>query len=276
MEIIRAEIMGYCMGVRRAVEKASHQAQKKEREKLFMAGPIIHNSRVIRQFSEWGVEVLKDESQLEGAEVYIRTHGLPPSVVERYKKEGAEIYDYTCPRVKASQYRIKKRVEEGYFIVIAGDAGHSEVVGLLGYAGKHSAVVATIQEAEELDFPDKSYLLSQTTFSEGEFNEIKRVLLQKNPSLVWDNTICDATAQRQSAVMELAEKCEAIIVVGGLNSSNTKRLKKLAEERVPAWHIEEAEEIPEEIYNYSVVGVTSGASTPDELVDEVIKKLKKH
>ncbi len=276
MRVILAETLGFCGGVKKAVDLIYSELKSTDGSNIYMEGPIIHNNSVISDLESKGVSLLTDDKDLNGKKILIRAHGITPLVHSSIKQRGGEIVDGTCPIVKASQVKIKKFVNDGYFVVIAGDKGHAEVIGLVGQAPEKCIVVANKTDLDSHTYPQKTMLLSQTTFSKPEFLEIEQALKVICPTLTSLNTICGATKQRQDAVIELAAKVEAIIVVGGLTSSNTKRLKTAVDRLVPTWLIEDFKGIPVEIKKYSIVGVTGGASTPDSVITEVIKELESY
>lgn len=274
MKVILAETFGFCGGVRRAVDKIYKTLETTSGDSVFMEGPIIHNSSVIRDLESKGVKLLDSDENLESKKVVVRAHGITPALEQRIKDRGGDIIDGTCPIVKASQIKIRKFVDDGYFVVISGDKGHAEVIGLVGQAPENTCVVAKTEDLQLYNFPEKTLLISQTTFSKPEFYKIEEELKKLCPTLKSLCTICGATKERQDAVIQLAEKVEAIVVVGGRTSSNTKRLKRAVEDRVPTWLIEDVTELPDEIREYKTVGVTAGASTPDNIIDEVVEALK--
>ncbi len=274
MKVILSETYGFCGGVRKAVNLIYSELDKDSGENILMEGPIIHNNNVINDLKSKGVKLLNDTSKLEGKKVVVRAHGITPLIEKDITQKGGIIVDGTCPIVKKSQIMIKKYAEEGYFIVIAGDKGHAEVIGLVGQAPSKCCVVANPQDLNNFIYPQKTLLLCQTTFSKPEFFEIEKVLLKKCPTLKTICTICGATNERQEAVIDLAKKVDAVIVVGGLTSSNTKRLMHAVEEIVPVWLVEDSMGLPEQIKKYQTVGVTAGASTPDNVINEVVRKLE--
>lgn len=274
MKVVLAETLGFCGGVRRAVDKIYKTLDETSGEKIFMEGPIIHNNSVIKDLESKGVSLLGDSIDLSDKKVVIRAHGVTPALESGIKERGGEIVDGTCPIVKASQIKIQKFVADGYFVVISGDKGHAEVIGLVGQAPNDTCVVAKPEDLEQYSFPEKTLLISQTTFSKPEFYRIEEALKVLCPTLKSLCTICGATKERQDAVIDLADRVEAIIVVGGRTSSNTKRLKKAVEEKVPTWLIEDVTELPEEIKKFNTVGVTAGASTPDNIIKEVVDQLE--
>lgn len=275
MKVVLANTLGFCGGVRKAVNKIYSELENTDGNNIFMEGPIIHNNSVIDDLESKGVRLLNEADNIIGKKVVVRAHGITPGLEHDIKKRGGYIVDGTCPIVKASQNKIKQYAMDGYFIVISGDKGHAEVIGLVGQAPENSIVVASSKDLQGHLYPEKTLLISQTTFSRPEFEEIEKHLKSLCPTIISLCTICDATKKRQDSVIELSNQVDAIIVVGGLTSSNTKRLKTAAQEFVPTWLIEDAEGIPLEIYNFEVVGVTAGASTPDWVIEKVLDTLNK-
>ncbi|MDX9828237.1 MAG: 4-hydroxy-3-methylbut-2-enyl diphosphate reductase [Spirochaetia bacterium] len=288
MKIVRAQVLGMCMGVRRAEENARKAAKRaKELSKsVFTYGPLIHNPQAVSALESLGVRVLDPEAfergELDGivnnAIVVIRAHGAPPEALYRLASLGAEVVDATCPRVLQSQKKAASLIEKGYSLAIAGDRSHGEVTGILGYAP--GAVV--VQNAEEAAILAKEWqhrpvaLIAQTTIKKSEYDAITARFEAACPSFLAFDTLCPATAERQTALKEVAKRVEALLVVGGKNSANTQRLFMAAQETgKPAWHIETASELPKEIFRYRSVGLTAGASTPDSMVDDVESTLMK-
>ncbi|MGL1894659.1 MAG: 4-hydroxy-3-methylbut-2-enyl diphosphate reductase [Spirochaetaceae bacterium] len=276
MKVILAETLGFCAGVKKAVDLIYSEINQSDGTQILMEGPIIHNNSVIDDLADKGVKLLDGSTDILNKKVVVRAHGITPTLEASIIDRGATVVDGTCPIVKASQIKIKKYSNDGFFIVIAGDKGHAEVIGLVGQAPDNTLVVANATDVLNHSYPEKTLLLSQTTFSKPEFSVIEAELKKKCPTLTSLNTICGATKQRQDAVVELSNKVDAIIVVGGLTSSNTKRLKVAVENIVPTWLIENSEGIPTQIKNYKTIGVTAGASTPDVVIQEVIKVLESY
>ena len=272
-EIIKAEPCGFCMGVRRAIDLVEKEIG--QGEDLFTLGPIIHNRQVQENLASRGVRLADiPEDVSEGSSLVIRAHGVEPELEERLMSRGVKIIDGTCPKVKSSHRTIEEYSGNGYFVVILGDKNHGEVKGLAGRADRH-AVVSTASEAEKLTLPEKTLFICQTTVKDSEFEEVRDILLTKNPHTVIRNMICAATMKRQKAVRELSTQVEAMVIVGGRGSSNTKRLYQTAlENDIFACHVETADELPPELHKFSRIGVSAGASTPDDIIDEVMERLR--
>lgn len=276
MKVVLADTLGFCAGVRKAVNLIYKELDINKSGDIYMEGPIIHNRIVIEDLESKGASLLTSDCDITGDKVVVRAHGITPAVEKEIISRGATVVDGTCPIVKASQIKIGKYNKEDYFIVISGDKGHAEVIGLVGQAPVNTLVVAGPEDLLGHNFPEKTLLISQTTFSKPEFFTIETALKKMCPTLKTLCTICGATKERQDAVIDLASKVDAIIVVGGKTSSNTKRLKSSVEKMVPVWLIEDETTIPEEIKSYDIVGVTAGASTPDNVITEVVRVLESY
>ena len=281
MKIIRASVLGFCFGVRRAVELAEKALSENPGKKVYSLGPLIHNENALRALEEKGLHILEesDIAELEeGSVVIIRAHGVAPSVTDALEKRACRIIDATCPRVKASQKMVERYSSENDYVVLTGDRNHGEVIGIAGYAGENFSQLQDFAEAEKFEIAGASeknvILLSQTTYSPKEFEKIENLFRSKFRNLAVMNTICPATNERQQALLELCSQVDGVLVVGGKNSANTKRLYQTAEANCPkAAHIQSAADIPAEFYNLEKVGITAGASTPDEIIEDVEKEL---
>ena len=272
--VIRAEPSGFCMGVKRAVEMVEKERETKG--PLYTLGPIIHNTQVLNKLARQGVLTAEPGDCFEaGSRVVIRAHGVEPGVEKDLAQKGVQILDGTCPKVKMSQKIIEEYSRKGFLIIILGDKNHGEVRGLAGRANNF-ILVSSPEEAQDLVLPEKTLFTCQTTVKQAEFDLIKAIIQNKNPSTIIKNAICPATKKRQSGVKELAGRVDAMVIVGGKNSANTIRLYQSAKEvGIPSFHIEQSNDLPNEIYSYEKVGVSAGASTPDYIIDEVIVRLKK-
>ncbi len=287
MKIIRASVLGFCFGVRRAVELAEKALFENKDKAVYSLGPLIHNESVLNELGKKGLKAL-DESRIseipEGSVVIIRAHGVAPTVIEALKVKSCIIIDATCPRVKASQKMVQKYKSNEDLIVLTGDRNHGEVKSIEGYAGADFCDIQNYQEAE--DFvgggkltsvnPTEKHiiLLSQTTFSPVEFEKVEKLFRSRFENLSVMNTVCPATNERQEALLELCAQVDGVLVVGGKNSANTKRLFQTAAANCPkAALIQTAADIPEDFYCLKKVGITAGASTPDDIIDQVEKKL---
>jgi 4-hydroxy-3-methylbut-2-enyl diphosphate reductase len=272
--------MGFCFGVRRAVEMMEEAVG--ERGAMVSLGSVVHNPQVVERLQERGLEVIADLRGVGGRPVAITAHGVGPEVVAALEGKGVEIVDTTCPIVTRSQQWAKRLSEEGFAIVLFGDARHKEVRGVAGWATGKLLVVASEEELRPLpeDFPSRVAVLAQTTETEAHFASFVKRLLETNIDRISElrvvNTLCHATTAQQGAAVELADEVEMVVVVGGRDSANTRHLAEVARERgVPTYHVESAEDIdPTWLAGRERVGVTAGASTPDYAIDAVVARIE--
>jgi len=274
MKVILAENAGFCMGVRRAVETTLDMVRKGDKIATF--GPLIHNPQVLGLLEERGVEILKEIPDHRDGAIIIRAHGVPPVSKEKLQSTGADVHDATCPRVLKVQAIIRKHQKEGYATVIIGDRNHAEVDGLLGFAGETGQVVSNEDEAHAFELSSPYIIVSQTTQDDKSFEMLSGIILQRFPNGKVFNTICDSTHKRQAAVLDLCDRVQAMVVVGGRSSANTRRLAELVEKKgCPVYLVESEDELdPESFKKYECVGVTAGASTPSWMINRVIQSLE--
>jgi 4-hydroxy-3-methylbut-2-enyl diphosphate reductase len=301
---------GFCFGVKRAIKIAFDQAKKKN-EKVYTWGPLIHNPEVVKDLKKKGVYVVEDLRKIKKGTLIIRSHGIHPKILEKIKRKKIEVVDATCPFVKKAQNKAKLLSDQGYPVAVVGEADHPEVQGIVGYVNDCALVInpnqmkgSTIRRFDRLTVPSQvegqahaaersrstssNYMenfrkfkrlgvVAQTTLNIEAFRQVVGKLVEKVGELKVFNTICHATAQIQKATLELAEKVDLMIVVGGYNSANTTRLAKLCSRLgTPTHHIETAKELRRGWFKGKTrVGVTAGTSTPDWLIREVVKGIKK-
>ncbi len=226
MKVKLAKTAGFCMGVRRAMNIVLDAASKKE-GKLYTYGPLVHNPQAIEMLRQKGVEVIENET-VSNATVILRAHGVAPAERKRLKETGNLICDATCPHVARAHAIIKKGINKGYDAIIIGDKGHAEVNGLLGFAGDRGYVVENPEDVDNLPDIKKAYVVAQTTQDRKTYQEIINRIIEKVPEYEIFDTICEATNMRQKEVLELAKEVDAMVVIGGKNSANTKRLYELS------------------------------------------------
>ena len=271
LEIFLAEYLGFCYGVKRAIKIARANADGK----CCTLGPIIHNPQMVEKLRTEGVDAAENLSEIDEGTVIIRSHGVGPKVYEEIKAKGLKIVDATCPHVKKAQLSARELVQQGYDVVIVGEKNHPEVKSIFEWAEKRTTIIETVAEAEIFAPCQKLGIVSQTTVSSEHFEKVVLQLLRKSSDIKILRTICTATDQRQKAAMELAEKVDVMIVIGGRNSANTTKLAKLCEKKCKTYHIETANEISHDWFNQSKkIGITAGASTPDWIIKEVEIKLR--
>ncbi|MBR6329517.1 MAG: 4-hydroxy-3-methylbut-2-enyl diphosphate reductase [Lachnospiraceae bacterium] len=281
MKVILAKTAGFCFGVKRAVEKVYKSIESGE--KIYTWGPIIHNEEVVRDLEEKGVTVLENEEDLEsvkGGIIVIRSHGVSRRVKEKLESTGAKVVDATCPFVLKIHNLVEKAGKEGKRVVIIGNDGHPEVEGIKGWCVENSAgdpvVISEISEAEEADLGDiPLFIVAQTTFNTNKFKDIVEILSKKGYNSNAVDTICSATQERQSEAKkiahEVAAQSGAMIVIGGRSSSNSRKLCEICRGECENTHFIQTLadlnlELPKSI---PCVGITAGASTPDNIIEEV-------
>ncbi|WP_457599725.1 4-hydroxy-3-methylbut-2-enyl diphosphate reductase [Hydrogenivirga sp.] len=280
VEIVVAPNAGFCFGVKRAVKLAEESSSyTKEGKRVFTLGPIIHNPQEVGRLKSMGVKPLEDDEPRSGDAIIIRSHGIPPEKERELKERGLNVIDATCPYVKAVHEAVCRLAEEGYFIVIVGEKNHPEVIGTLGYLGECNGkgmVVESMDDLQEVFRYERVGVVSQTTQSEKFFKEVVGELSLWVKELKVINTICNATSVRQEDVYELAPQVDVMVIIGGKNSGNTRRLYNIARSlNENSYHIETADELePSWFEGVRRVGITAGASTPAWIIEEVKSKIE--
>lgn len=275
MEIIVADYSGFCFGVKNAVSTAYDLQNHNGR--VFTYGPIIHNDTVVKELEQKGIRQLESPDELlEGDTVIIRSHGVSEEVLNSLKNKKVNIVNATCPYVTNIHRKVQEYFNKGYGIVIVGDPDHPEVQGINGWCGNAASIIHSIDEAIELKLSPRSCVVAQTTMNIKRWKDIVTCLLDKSRELIVFNTICSATEQRQKAAQELAKKCDAVIVLGGHASSNTKKLAEICSQYCSeTYHVENINEIStDKLKNIKTLGITAGASTPDWIIKEAIEKME--
>lgn len=276
MKIEKARELGFCFGVRRAlkiIENAAGGGMK-----IVTLGPIVHNKTVVARLKSMGVNVADDLDGLDGGVIAISSHGVSPAAHEKIKSRGISVIDTTCPIVSSAQKAAQHLAKEGFGVIIFGEASHPEVRGLLGWSGENAIASMDMEKISFDTMPKRVGILAQTTQSRAEFTAFvnhltERLLLQAQEIRVI-NTLCQETQKRQSAAEELAETSNMMIVIGGHNSANTRRLAEVCAHIVETHHIESADEIDVQwVSGKEKIGITAGASTPDEAIEQVIQRL---
>ncbi len=274
MKILIAKDAGYCFGVRDAVNLAYETAE--DHGDVYMLGHIVHNENVVKDLDEAGAKVVgKLKDVPKGKPIMFRAHGTSTKVWEKAQKQNMNIIDATCPLVKEIHDEVIKLEKEGRKIIIIGDHGHDEVVGIASQI-KDSIIVATPDEAQKLRKMKKAGIVSQSTQTIENVQEIINILMTKVFDLRFVNTICFPTKRNQQQLKDLSEKCDVMVVIGSFTSANSKRLTQLATERNDrSYQVTCADDLNSEWFNDSdIVGVTAGASTPDNIIEEVTTRIK--
>ncbi|HEX7463336.1 MAG TPA: 4-hydroxy-3-methylbut-2-enyl diphosphate reductase [Actinomycetota bacterium] len=277
-KVLLAAPRGYCAGVERAVEAVEH-ALEKHGGPVYVRKQIVHNLRVVQELEGKGAVFVDDEADVdvpEGSLVVLSAHGVAPEVYENASARGLRILDATCPLVTKVHLEARRFARAGRTILLIGHAGHEEVVGTRGQAPERTILIQTVEDARAVEVPDPSSLayLTQTTLSVDETKEIVEVLRKRFPSIQGPprEDICYATQNRQDAVKEIARRSDLVIVIGSANSSNSKRLAEVAwAQGTPAYLVNDETEVdPAWLREAEVVGLTSGASAPERLLERML------
>ncbi|MDP9180424.1 MAG: 4-hydroxy-3-methylbut-2-enyl diphosphate reductase [Chloroflexota bacterium] len=275
MEILLAKDMGFCWGVRRAIDIMERAAD--QYGEIISVGPIVHNPQVVQQLEEKGVRLGQPEDA--SRPVAITAHGVGPQVLEEVHATGAEVIDGTCPIVTRSQRWARRMAEQGFSVLVFGDPDHREVRGVIAWAGD-KAIPVRDGDALPDPFPNRVALISQTTQTPERFAQFVAQVMAAHVNDITEmrliNTLCHVTSNQQAAARELAQECDIMLVVGGRASANTRHLLEVVQaEGVRAYHIESADEIePEWLRDVQRLGVTAGASTPDSAVEAVVERAR--
>ena len=280
MEVKLAKSAGFCFGVKRAVETVYEQIEKQKTSDkklaIYTYGPIIHNEQVVKDLEEKGVQVLESREELEALEegiVVIRSHGIGREICQIIEKKGLICVDATCPFVKRIHNIVEKESAGGKQILIIGNPGHPEVEGIRGWCSTPAVTVESEEEMENLTLEKDREIcvVSQTTFNYNKFQELVEILKKSgyNGSVV--NTICNATEERQQEAKEIASEADVMIVIGGAHSSNTRKLYEICrQECAETCFIQSLEDLKLELSeSVRLVGITAGASTPNNIIREV-------
>lgn len=275
MKIVIAKTAGFCLGVRRAVDLAL-DAPLKNSQPIFTYGPLIHNPQVLGMFAARGIKVLDSIPARGAGTVLVRAHGVPPATKRQLKQAAFTVIDATCPRVVKVQSIIKNHARKNHAIIIVGDQDHPEVISLLGFAGKQGHVVGSLAELEALPSFERAILVAQTTQNQALYRQVKDWTAEYRPHYKVFDTICDSTEKRQAEVRRLARDVDVVVVVGGKESGNTRRLAEIvASTGKSAYHVEtEAELDLSALSRVHTVGITAGASTPTWIIKRVVRTLE--
>ncbi len=282
MKIILAKSAGFCFGVKRAVDTVYQQVLLNH-GKIYTYGPIIHNEEVVRDLEEKGVCVVETREQLKECRdgtVIIRSHGVGKEIYNLLKENQISYVDATCPFVRKIHQIVEQYSREDYHVVIIGNENHPEVEGIKGWSSNLDAttVISTPQEAENFLLKDgkKACIVSQTTFNNKKFQELVEILQKKGYDIIVLNTICNATQERQAEAKEIAKEVDAMIVVGGKNSSNTQKLFEICKKECEnTCYIQTLGDLDlSKLRSINSVGITAGASTPNKIIEEVQKNVR--
>ena len=277
-EVILAKSAGFCFGVKRAVDTVYEQTGKKN---VYTFGPIIHNEEVVKDLEKKGVFVINTMEELDDiteGTVIIRSHGVSSAVYEALQKKGVEIVDATCPFVLKIHNIVKQESANGKQIVIIGNEKHPEVEGIMGWSKTQVHVVDTAEKAQnlQLDPQREVCIVSQTTFNYNKFKELVEIISEKGYNIIIRNTICNATEERQTEAREIAKRVDAMIVVGGSSSSNTRKLYEICKnEGKDTYYIQTLNDLDmTSLGKADCIGITAGASTPNNIIQEVYTNVR--
>ena len=276
MEVNVAKTAGFCFGVKRAVDQVYEQTEKEKGKKIYTYGPIIHNEEVVKDLRSRGVEVIHSEEELaaltEGI-VIIRSHGVPKGIYDLLEERKLQYVDATCPFVKKIHNIVKKASEEGSHVIIIGNPEHPEVQGIMGWSLLPVTVIQDAEEAEQLSLPEeqKICIVSQTTFNYNKFKDLVEIISKKRYDISVLNTICNATKERQTEAKSIAKGVDAMIVIGDKHSSNTQKLFEICKKACNnTYYIQTLDDLNmNQLKSVKTVGITAGASTPKNIIEEV-------
>jgi 4-hydroxy-3-methylbut-2-enyl diphosphate reductase len=275
MEVIIANNSGLCYGVKRALRLAK-ETRKRKTERVFTFGDLIHNPQVIADLEKNGIHSINDLDQIEEGTVIIRSHGVSPGIYDTLEKKRIEIVDATCPIVKKIQKLVEVLAKKEEEIIIVGNKQHPEIQGLIGYSKKKGIIIESERKARDLPPKKRRAVLAQSTQDLFLFISVVAALIERTEELKVYNTICQSTQTRQKSTSELASCVDTLFIIGGKNSSNTKKLHQISKRILPhTYFIENADQItPDMVKGAKKIGLSGGASTPPEAIQEAVAKIK--
>ena len=279
MEIIIGKTSGFCGGVLNAISKTEQELEKQKGEIVYCLGELVHNKQVVEKLENKGLKTINDIEEAKG-ETIIRAHGIAKEVYDRANEKGIKLIDLTCPKVLKIHNMAKEYAQNGYFILLIGVQEHPETIGTISFCGEKSYLIRNEEDINEAidkirqSTIKKVFIIVQTTYSLQKFNEIVeklKVNLNAEYEIIVQNTICSATKLRQEETEELSKKVDTIIIVGGKNSSNTKKLYDVAKVNCKnTLLVETVKDLEiEKIKDSKTIGIMAGASTPNESVEDI-------
>ena len=277
-KIILAENSGYCFGVKRAVDETI-KIKSESSENIYTLGPLIHNNNVVNDLKKQGVIAINNENFSDlnkGDVVVIRSHGVKESTINYLNDNGFIVKDNTCPYVTNIHEKVKKYYSLGYKILIIGNKDHPEVIGINGWCNDEAIIINL--DNLDVELPKKVCVVSQTTEKKSTWNKVLAKVSDECKEFIAFNTICLATDTRQKSARDIAKKADMVLVIGGKSSSNTTKLYEICKEECSnVYHIENKDDLTEDIINFNceTIGITAGASTPDYIIKEVITILER-
>ena len=276
MEVRLAKTAGFCFGVKRAVETVYEQVKECQGENIYTYGPIIHNEEVVKDMKSKGVEVIHSEEELRelsSGVVIIRSHGVSKRIHDILDEQGLRCVDATCPFVKKIHRIVEEESKKGKHIIIIGDENHPEVQGIKGWSETEATVIKTEAEAENFSVPSNTEIciVSQTTFNYNKFKYLVEIISKKSYNIYVLNTICSATKERQTEAASIANEVDVMIVIGDKHSSNTQKLFEICQSACKdTYYIQTLDDLDmNQLKSVKTVGITAGASTPNNIIEEV-------
>ena len=281
MEVRLAKTAGFCFGVKRAVDTVYKEAEKNH-ETIYTFGPIIHNEQVVADLEKNGVHVVNTIEELKGLKtgttVIVRSHGVGKYVYDLMEECGLNVVDATCPFVKKIHRIVERESQAGKRIIIIGNDKHPEVEGIKGWVSGKAVVIETMQEATDFQADENTQLciVSQTTFNYNKFKDLVEIISKKGYDVESINTICNATEERQTEAKMIAGEVDSMIVIGGSHSSNTQKLFEICKKECEnTYYIQTLQDLNlENLKGAEKVGITAGASTPNNIIEEVQKHVR--
>ncbi|MGL5316148.1 MAG: 4-hydroxy-3-methylbut-2-enyl diphosphate reductase [Peptostreptococcaceae bacterium] len=274
MKVKIAKEAGFCFGVKRAMKMAWDELQSSE-DGIYALGPLIHNKQAVSKYEEKGLRTVEYVDEVpEKNNMIIRSHGVGEQVYNDANGRNLNVIDTTCPFVKKIHRVVKREYEKGNNIIVIGDSKHPEVIGINGWCNNTATIIKTLDDLKNIKFDKaKTYcVVAQTTINLNLYDEISKYLSNELENIIFNNTICSATKVRQESAKELAQEVDCMIVIGGTHSSNTQKLVQICKQYVETFAIETKDELNvEQLKAYGTVGITAGASTPNWIIEDVLK-----
>lgn len=276
MDLKIAQQAGFCYGVKRALEIVENELKTKGKKGVYILGPLIHNPQINKKLSEMGLQIIANLQDIEEGVIILPSHGVGPEIISQAQAKGLTIRDATCPHVSKAQELAQALSKDNYQVLIIGEATHSEVKGILSHTEEKGIVIEKIEDIEQINLKTKLGVVVQTTQNSENLRKIAGVLAINAKEVRIYNTICHATKERQYAAADLAREVDLMLVIGGYNSANTKRLAEICRQagNFKTYHIESSQDMKREwMEGVKMVGITAGASTPQWLIEEVQEKI---
>ena len=283
MKIILAKTAGFCFGVNRAVNRLEQMINDHSGEirPIYSYGPVIHNPQVVKRFNDQGITIVHSLEELDTyppGEILIRSHGISEAELKAIQTKGFVIIDSTCPYVKKIHKIVEKASLEGHSVLIIGDQNHPEVKGIAGWAKGEVRIIKGLDDIDAMEFDENTTysVVAQTTFNIEKYKLILKKLQKKSIHVIINETVCQATIERQTEALELSKNVTKMIVIGGKNSSNTQKLYKICKSQCKdTYYIETIEELELNVFqDNDIIGITAGASTPKNIIEEVISNVR--